>query len=89
MGRDEKPVRPGTDGVSAPTLKGQDTIWCRKLAVNSVSSEVTVNMLPSPRVKSHSGQSGNKSETTNFYFFCPVILSAPPGPISVIFKVQQ
>lgn len=30
VGRDEVPVRPGTDGVSAPTLKGQDTIWCRK-----------------------------------------------------------
>lgn len=49
-----------------PTLKGQDTIWCGKLAARSVSGEATANMLPFPRVNSHSGRTGNKSETTSF-----------------------
>lgn len=40
MGRDEVPGRPGTDGVSAPTLKGQDTIWCGEQAVRGDSKHV-------------------------------------------------
>lgn len=49
VGRDEVPGCSGTDGISAPTFKGTG----QELAVLSVSSETTVNMLPLPSVKSH------------------------------------
>lgn len=71
-----------------PTLKRQDTIWCRKLVVHSISSKATVNMLPFPRMKSHSGQTGNKSKTTNVSNSLPLILATSLGPIIVVLNVQ-
>lgn len=48
MGRDEVPGRPGTDGVSAPTLKGHKLVS----KTSGAFSKMMVNMLHSQRIKS-------------------------------------